>query len=326
MFTNGETPTEVKREECGEMNEIKEWKTSHEIVARSIDAIFVLDSESNITFINSALEELSGFTFLELKQKPLHFLFPFELTKGKSLTVGHYLVSDEARYVSGSGKELELNSKSSGVIPVEMRVFEISPAGEGNKQYAAIIRDIRERKRLEDQRTLLINSLKRLAYMDELTLLPNRRSFYDSLTKSIAIVKRRNREAILGAIDIDHFKEINDTYGHDIGDLVLKSIATIFTDCLREEDTIGRVGGEEFGCILPDTNLEGATIVFDRMLETVRSHRFFVFDNFYLNVTISMGFTRIHPSQKADEVSKLADIALYQAKSSGRDRIQSYPI
>ncbi len=209
---------------------------------------------------------------------------------------------------------------------MEIRAFEISPASDGTKLFATFIRDIRDRKRLEDQRTLLINSLKRLAYMDELTLLPNRRSFYDSVQKTIATVKRRSRDSVLAVMDIDLFKTINDTYGHDIGDMVLKAISKIFTDCLREEDTIGRIGGEEFGCILPDTDVECAAMVLDRIRESVKAHRFFIFDNFYLNVTISMGYTKVHSNQQAEEIVKFADIALYQAKNSGRDRIQVYPV
>ncbi len=321
-------PTEVKKEKCGEMSEISTLKTSQEIVAKSIDGILVLDKDSKIIFINSAFEELSGYSLNELRDKKLGYLFPFEIdsSKSESISLARFMMSEDSRYISGGLREMELNTISGGVIPVEVRIFEITREDDASIQYAGIVRDIRERKKLEDQKTLLINSLKRLAYMDELTLLPNRRSFYDSLTKSIAIVKRRNREAILGVIDIDHFKEINDTYGHDIGDTVLKNIAIIFRDCLREEDTIGRIGGEEFGCILPDTDIEAAKIVLERMLDAVRNHRFFIFDNFYLNVTISMGYTRIHPSQKPEETIKLADIALYQAKNSGRDRIQSYPI
>ncbi len=321
-------PIGKKKEACGAMNEINELKTSQEIVARSIDGILVLNNDSKIVLTNPALEDLSGFTFEELKQKTIGYLFPIDFSSNKveDLTVSHILKSEDSKYVSGALRELEMHTKLSGLVPVEMRIFEIRPAGEGKILYACIVRDIRERKRLEEQKTLLINSLKRLAYMDELTLLPNRRSFQDTLVKSIAIVKRRNREAILGVIDIDHFKQINDTYGHDTGDQVLKNIAVIFRDCLREEDTVGRIGGEEFGCILPDTDVPAATIVFQRMLDSVREHRFFIFDNFYLNVTISMGYTKIHPTQKPEEVIKAADIALYQAKNSGRDRIESYPV
>ena len=319
---------EVKKEKFGAMNENQIYKISKVIVERSVDAIIVLDEKSKITLTNPALLLLSGFLKEELIGQSLEFLFPHEINadQSKAFTIESFLIAEDTKYVTGSHRELELTTKKGEHIPIEIRVFEIDPDENGRKQFTGIVRDIRERKRLEEQKTLLINSLKRLAYMDELTLLPNRRSFYDSLQKSIAIVKRRNREAVLAVLDIDHFKSINDTYGHDIGDVVLKNIANIFMDCLREEDTIGRIGGEEFGCILPDTDTTGGAVVFERIRESVRGHRFFIFDNFYLNVTISMGYTRIHPTQKPEEVIKFADIALYQAKNSGRDRIQGYPI
>ncbi|TGN19871.1 sensor domain-containing diguanylate cyclase [Leptospira idonii] len=310
------------------MSEVQLAKISQEIVERSIDAIVVLDSHNKISLVNPALEELSGYKSDELREKSFEFLFPYEKNPGENipLNIESYVGKEDSLYISGHLKEIELNTKPGGSIPVEMHAFEISPSENGTKLYATIIRDIRERKRLEDQKTLLINSLKRLAYMDELTLLPNRRSFFDTLQKSIATVKRRSREYTLAVMDIDFFKSINDTYGHDIGDMVLKNISNIFTDCLREEDTIGRIGGEEFGCILPDTSTEGAEKVLERIRESVKAHRFFIFDNFYLNVTVSIGYTKVHPMQKAEEVIKFADIALYQAKNSGRDQIQVYPI
>ncbi len=310
------------------MSEFLVADISQKIVEHSIDAIIVLDSENKINLVNPALEELSGFHFDELKDKSLDYLFPKETdpSKNKTAQITNYITSEDDHYVTGHLRELELNTKLGVTIPVEIRAFEISPASDGTKLFATFIRDIRDRKRLEDQRTLLINSLKRLAYMDELTLLPNRRSFYDSVQKTIATVKRRSRDSVLAVMDIDLFKTINDTYGHDIGDMVLKAISKIFTDCLREEDTIGRIGGEEFGCILPDTDVECAAMVLDRIRESVKAHRFFIFDNFYLNVTISMGYTKVHSNQQAEEIVKFADIALYQAKNSGRDRIQVYPV
>ncbi|TGN10902.1 sensor domain-containing diguanylate cyclase [Leptospira ilyithenensis] len=310
------------------MSEFLVADISQKIVEHSIDAIIVLDSENKINLVNPALEVLSGFHFDELKDKSLDYLFPKETypEENKTAQITNYISKEESHYATGHLRELELNTKLGASIPVEIRAFEISPATDGTKLFATIIRDIRERKRMEDQRTLLINSLKLLAYMDELTLLPNRRSFYDSVQKTIAIVKRRSRDSVLAVMDIDLFKTINDSYGHDIGDMVLKGISKIFTDCLREEDTIGRIGGEEFGCILPDTDVESAALVLDRIRESVKAHRFFIFDNFYLNVTISMGYTKVHPSQQAEEIIKFADIALYQAKNSGRDRIQVYPV
>lgn len=308
----------------GVMSEISNDRFAKEIVARSIDAIVVLDKDSTIRFSNNALHQLSGFSSDELIGSSFSNLFP-PLDKGEQITIESYLsAADEGPYVAGFLKDLELVTKKGGFVPVEIRAFEIH--SEDQVLYAAILRDVRERRRLEEQKNILINSLKKLAYMDELTLLPNRRSFSDTLQKTVATVKRRNRDSVLAVLDIDHFKLINDTYGHDIGDLVLKKMSNIFVDCLREEDTVGRLGGEEFGCILPDTTTEGASIVLDRLRESVEAHRFFIFDNFYLNITVSIGFTKVHPIQKPEEALKLADIALYQAKNSGRNRIQVYPI
>lgn len=307
----------------GEMNDFNTDVLSKEIVSQSIDSIVVLDTNQKIIFSNLALQTLTGYTEEELNGKTFSFLFPPN-EKGEQSSIEAFVSSNEAHYIAGFLKELELITKPKGTIPVEIRAFTIKK--ENKEYYAAIIRDVRERRRLEEQKNVLINSLKRLAFMDELTMLPNRRSFADTLQKTIATVKRRNRESVLAVMDIDHFKVINDTYGHDIGDLVLKKMANIFVDCLREEDTVGRLGGEEFGCILPDTTTEGATIVLDRLRESVETHRFFIFDNYYLNITLSIGYTKVHPIQKPEEVLKFADIALYQAKNHGRNRIQVYPV
>ncbi|MBL0954276.1 MAG: GGDEF domain-containing protein [Leptospira sp.] len=305
------------------MNEFNTETLAKEIVSQSIDAIVVLDTNQQILFSNIALQSLTGYSEEELLGKSFSYLFPPN-EKGEQTSIESFVSSNEAHYIAGFLKELELITKPKGTIPVEIRAFTIHQ--ENREYYAAIIRDVRERRRLEEQKNVLINSLKRLAYMDELTMLPNRRSFADTLQKTIATVKRRNRESVLAVMDIDHFKVINDTYGHDIGDLVLKKMANIFVDCLREEDTVGRLGGEEFGCILPDTTTEGATIVLDRLRESVETHRFFIFDNYYLNVTLSIGYTKVHPIQKPEEVLKFADIALYQAKNNGRNQIQVYPV
>lgn len=307
----------------GAMNEINTDVFVREIVSQSIDAIVVLDTNNKILFSNLALQSLTGYSKEELEQKTFSFLFPPN-EKGEQNSIETFVSSKDSHYIAGFLKELELVTKPKGTIPVEIRAFTIR--NDHEMFYAAIIRDVRERRRLEEQKNVLINSLRRLAYMDELTMLPNRRSFSESLQKTVATVKRRNRESVLAVLDIDHFKVINDTYGHDIGDLVLKKMANIFVDCLREEDTVGRIGGEEFGCILPDTTTEGATIVLDRLRESVENHRFFIFDNYYLNITLSIGYTKVHPIQKPEEILKLADIALYQAKNHGRNQIQVYPV
>lgn len=306
----------------GEMNNLKEIAV--EILSRSLDAILVVDSTNQIVYSNPSLSDLSEYSEKELLGKVFSALFPLEKTTQEKDIHPLFFDRGEGNSAQKSIRELELQTKTGYFIPVEIRAFPIQHNDSKQKLFAGVIRDIRERKRLEDQKTLLISSLKRLAFIDELTMLPNRRSFFDSLHKAIATVRRRNRHSVVGVIDIDFFKHINDTYGHDMGDMVLRKMGKIFTDSLRDEDIVGRIGGEEFACILPDTEIEGARIVLERLRNSVRSHQFFIMENFYLNVTISIGFTQILGDKQVEDMLKLADLALYEAKNSGRDQVKAY--
>jgi two-component system cell cycle response regulator len=155
-------------------------------------------------------------------------------------------------------------------------------------------------------------------------MIPNRRSFYDSLKKLIASNLRHGRYAAMAIVDIDNFKEINDTYGHDVGDLVLRNISKAFIENLREEDTVGRIGGEEFGFLLPETDEDGAYVVLERVRLAVKHFRFFIFENYYLNVTVSIGFVKFGSNQTLEQIIKCADIALYKSKNSGKDTISKF--
>lgn len=297
------------------------------ILNNSLDAIWVIDENENIVYMNHAAENLSGYKFEELNNKPLSTIIP------KSYSIDHKQLVKNYINQGPQGKSEVLNkirefyiiNKEKIAIPIELVAFEINNQNNGQRFFAGIMRDIRSRKILEENQKLAIKTLKKLAYLDELTMIPNRRSFYSSFKKLLASIQRHERSAIAAVVDIDHFKEINDTYGHDVGDMVLRTVSNIFVENLREEDVVGRIGGEEFGFLFPDTNEEGAKIVLDRLRLAVRNHRFFVYENFYLNVTISGGFSKIHPDQTIEEVIKCADIALYKAKNLGRDAIEFFP-
>jgi diguanylate cyclase (GGDEF)-like protein len=105
---------------------------------------------------------------------------------------------------------------------------------------------------------------------------------------------------------------------------VLRNISKAFMENLREEDTVGRVGGEEFGILLPETDEDAAYKVLERMRLAVKNYRFFIFENFYLNITISIGYVRFGQTQTLEQVIKCADIALYKSKNSGRDTISKF--
>jgi diguanylate cyclase (GGDEF)-like protein/PAS domain S-box-containing protein len=174
--------------------------------------------------------------------------------------------------------------------------------------------DISARKELEAR---LIN----LATTDSLTGLKNRRHFMESLENELARVKRYpDTKACVLMADLDHFKKINDTYGHAIGDAALKHFAQILTTSVRKSDFPGRLGGEEFAILLTETDLPHATEFAKSLCERLRDHPLQA-DHYVIVMTVSIGLTALDTTDKnGDQVLQRADSALYQAKTSGRDR------
>ncbi len=165
--------------------------------------------------------------------------------------------------------------------------------------------------------------LQILSTIDPLTELPNRRHFQRQVLYEIAINKRYNQIASLLLIDIDHFKEVNDTYGHDAGDLILNGLGKIFKSSVRESDTVCRWGGEEFMILLSHTEVDGAVILAKRIRQMVQETTF-SHDNHALKITVSIGVTKLDHEAKDGfkESYKQADLALYDAKESGRNTVK----
>lgn len=300
-----------------------------ELFERALDSVWVVNENGIIEFINPACEILTGYDAKELIGSDFKNLIAqqnnLELNKDYNINQKNNEINNIINpiFITGT-REFSLKTKENTIIPVEMKSFELHSTKDGSKMFAGIMRDIQFRKSLEENQRMTMATLKKLAFIDELTMIPNRRSFYDSFRKLIAMNIRHNRHATLAIVDIDNFKEINDTYGHDIGDLVLRNISKAFIENLREEDTVGRIGGEEFGFLLPETDDEGAYRVLERLRLAVKHYRFFVFENFYLNVTISLGYVRFGQTQTLEQVIKCADIALYKSKNSGKDTLSKF--
>jgi len=162
----------------------------------------------------------------------------------------------------------------------------------------------------------LNQQLEVLATTDSLTSLHNRHAFERSLSLELAIVKRRSTPLSLLTIDVDHFKRINDNYGHAGGDKVLQTIATLLTSCARNFDVVARIGGEEFAVILPDTVAANALAVAERMRASVENA-----DWPDAPLTISLGTVTLLNSENASSLLARADKALYSAKQNGRNRV-----
>lgn len=179
------------------------------------------------------------------------------------------------------------------------------------------IEDITERKKYEEK-------IQQMAFHDSLTGLPNRKLFSDRLGIVLAQAKRNKKKVGIVMLDLDNFKDVNDTLGHDVGDILLKAVAERLSGTLRKSDTVARFGGDEFVLIFPDMEvIEEAIQVVQKIID--RFNKPFLIDTHQLVVTTSIGIA-VYPNDGMDEeiLMKNADIAMYQAKQAGRARYQLY--
>ena len=186
----------------------------------------------------------------------------------------------------------------------------------------------RLRRKLKGRTEELAKALARiqaLATRDELTQLVNRRQMTEILGQDTARRQRNGETACLAVIDLDHFKHINDTRGHAAGDEVLQRFASQASSGLRRSDVLSRWGGEEFLLLMPDTRLDGAHLVLERMRTRVRETVRYSADP-SLRVSFSAGVVEMAPGESFEVANDLADQAMYRAKREGRDRINLAPI
>ncbi len=168
------------------------------------------------------------------------------------------------------------------------------------------------------------SELEQLAYYDPLTELPNRRFFFDHASLILESSKRYGNPFCILIIDIDHFKKINDTYGHEAGDLILKSFSEILRKSIRQSDLPARLGGEEFVILMPNTTLQQGKVVAERIRVSFQNS-LIVYKEKEIKATLSGGLASFKPGiENIDDLIRMADEALYRAKELGRNRIEVY--
>jgi len=188
--------------------------------------------------------------------------------------------------------------------------------------YRGVGRNITQRKQVEQR-------IEQLAFFDALTGLPNRRMLTDRLTKALATVARSRRHGALVFIDLDNFKDLNDTKGHDIGDLLLRQVAQRLRDCVREIDTVARLGGDEFVVMLEELSPYAGEAAFQaeasaKKILAAINQPFELLGHFH-HSTPSIGIALFHDQlQSVDELLKRADLAMYQAKAAGRNALRFF--
>ncbi|MBP3846536.1 GGDEF domain-containing protein [bacterium] len=182
--------------------------------------------------------------------------------------------------------------------------------------------DVPEENKMEVIRQInyMYSRTKYLSLTDELTELPNRRCFDNDFTKEFLRAQRYKNNLTLVMFDIDHFKHVNDTYGHQCGDYILKQVANAALQTFRQTDTVYRVGGEEFMVILTETAIEQSIIPLERFRKTVET-LYLNYDNQIINITVSIGACQYKSEMnEKEQFIEEADKALYKAKNTGRNK------
>ncbi|MCG9580696.1 diguanylate cyclase [Vibrio tubiashii] len=288
------------------------WNHNHEKnsldskIARAamngMSAVVITDRNNRIIQVNSEFTRISGYTLEDVKGRP-----PSLFASGKHLQE-FYMNMWKILEEKGLWEGEVVNKRRDGSLITEiLRIQTVKDRFGVIQFYVASFVDISHRKELEDR-------LRELSEKDPMTSLWNRRKFDKEMQNQAMRTKRYsdNESATLALIDIDHFKRVNDNYGHDRGDEVIKDVAGCLTHHLRETDVIARIGGEEFAIIMPHTDLREAEMVLNRVRTAINIES-------ELNITVSAGATEI--SAKPEETYKRADIALYESKSLGRNQV-----
>lgn len=290
----------------------------------------VLDHSLGIVFWNQWMVEHSHITKEESTGIPLTKLFPALVKKDfirkarKVFQTGqpvffthkvHHFLFPFFTPRSYLGRELHQMQQTVILSPVKDEA--------GDTQYLLLtIFDISDWVDYQNQLLESQRALEKLSQTDELTQISNRRDIMEKLKVELSIHLRKKRGMALIMIDLDHFKRVNDEFGHLCGDHILYETAAVLAESLRQYDTVGRYGGEEFIMILPETNSQQALVVGERIRARIENHRF-SYKGQEIRLTLSLGLSlkRDEETVSADQLLAMADRCLYQAKEKGRNQV-----
>lgn len=286
-------------------DELEELLQYYAVVAENTPVgIITCDENGNIRFVNSMAVKLLGSPGAEETKKINLFTFPLLCDCGFSVKLKHSIqtnthINYEMNYESKWGRKIWLNIHNKPFL------------SGGEKQAIIIIDDLTERKKLESH-------LTSLSFTDTLTGVYNRRYFKQKAEEEIELTKRLGRSFSVIMLDLDQFKNVNDNFGHDVGDVALKTISQCIMEKIRKTDTLARWGGEEFVIILTDINRQIASDIAEKLRKRIMKTEIPIAGR----VTASFGVTDYQDGDTVDDLIQRADRMLYLAKLEGRNCVR----
>lgn len=283
----------------------------------SREGMVITDASNLVLKINSAFTDITGYAAEDVVNRELQMLDPAR--HDESFHANMWQTVDRAGSWQG---EIWGRRKSGESYPESLVVTAVKNAAGAVTHYVCALTDITRRKADEEE-------IRSLALYDFLTRLPNRRCLMDRLQQALASSARSGRRGALLFIDLDNFKDLNDTLGHNMGDLLLLQAAERFIACVRECDTVARLGGDEFVVMLENLNedireaAEQAELVGKKIL--VRLQQPYLLGTHQHTCTSSIGVTMFHGhGEKIEDLLKQTDLAMYQAKAAGRNTLRFF--
>jgi len=285
------------------------------IIENLHDGLYFVDRDRVITYWNKAAEQISGFTANEVVGKSCSDnILTHVDSEGNSLCTGMCPLA--ATIADGKPREAEIymHHKDGHRVPVSVRVSTLTDRDGSIIGGIELFADISN----QAANKLRVKELEKLALLDTLTQLANRNYIEKEIRNRFEEKKRFNVPFGILFVDIDHFKNFNDTYGHNVGDAVLKFVANTFVANVRPFDLFGRWGGEEFIGVIRNINGKDLKLLADRLRLLVETS-FLLHENEKLSVTISIGATLVNENDTIDSLIKRVDTFLYKSKAAGRN-------
>ncbi|RXJ85301.1 diguanylate cyclase domain-containing protein [Arcobacter cloacae] len=289
----------------------KDLKAFKYAVENSDNSIVMTDVDRKITYVNESFEKVTGYKREDVLGKNPHILKSGKLPSDFYKNMNNILDKGE----KWSGEFVNINKFGD----IYYETASITPIFNDDELtgYLAIKLNVTDYVKQQEK-------VEFIAHHDNLTLLPNRRSLEKKVNEYIYECLEQRKKFALYFIDLDGFKNVNDTLGHDIGDLLLKEVAKIFKDTLREEDFVFRIGGDEFAIIIKYSNDEKyLKVIANKIIENINNPIFI--KNHKINVGCSIGIS-VFPKDAQDlkNLLKYSDMAMYKAKQNGKNRVEFY--